>query len=281
MSAIPVIARDEVVGVEPASWGVEASAASQHGGAALDVVRAAWVASGRPFRGLRDGGGASTVGRCARCDEAGGLVDVRQIVSRSFTARDGWLHPGGSGLCRACSWAYRELRLRQLPHIVQRTPLTLTALSPVTLSQALSRQIDDQVAITVPRSGRKHLLPSARWGLVLLEDIAVPWNHADAAHLYVVHDLRALGASDDDLRQPAPPWPLLRTAGPDRGSLLAGWSRLRQWREQRPAHLDIAVIATRNARATARHPHTCVKRRTFKERGPTPDLDPRSFARIN
>lgn len=255
MEAASVIARDEVVGVEPAPGDVAAAGACQQAGAVLDVVRAGWVAAGRPCRGFRHGGVAPPVGRCARCDEAGGLVDVRQVVSRSFTARDGWLHPGGSGLCSACSWAYRELRLRQLPHIVQRTPLTLTALSPVTLSQALSRQIDDQVAITVPRSGRKHLLPSARWGLVLLEDIAVPWKKADATRLDVMHDLRSLGASDDDLRQPAPPWPLLRTAGSDRGRLLTKWSRLRQWREQRPTHLEIAVIATRGWRADTRaHP---------------------------
>lgn len=192
------------------------------------------------------------MGRCARCDEARGLVDVRQILSRSFTARDSWLHPGGPGLCSACSWAYRELRLRRLPHIVQQTPLTLTALTPATLSQALARQVSARAAITVPRSGRKHLLPGARWGLILLDDIAVPWKAADATHLDLVHDLRALGANDDDLRQPAPPWPLLRTAGPDRGHLLATWTHLRRWRQQRPAHLEIALIATRHSREPAR-----------------------------
>ena len=216
----------------------------------VDVVRAAWVAAGRPqVPGLPS---ASVLGCCARCGDSGRLVEVRRVVSRSFTGRDHWTLPGGAGLCSACTWAYQEPALRKRAHIVlgRRQPV-LHALDSPGLLEALSSEVDSQTAVTLPRSGRKHLLPGAQWGRVLLDDIALPWSRADAARLTVLDEIRRLGASDADLRHPAPPWPLIHTVGPaHRPRLLQAWDELRAWRT-RPAHLEVALIATRRPRGLA------------------------------
>lgn len=215
----------------------------------VDVVRAAWVAAGRPrVPGLPS---ASVVGRCARCGDSGVLVEVRRVVSRSFTGRDYWTLPGGAGLCSACTWAYQEPALRKRAHVVlgHRQP-ALHALDSSGLLEVLAREVDSQTVVTVPRSGRKHLLPNAQWGRVLLDDIALPWSRADAARLTVLEEVRGLGASDTDLRQSAPPWPLVQTAGPaQRLQLVQAWDELRLWRN-RPPHLEVALVATRRLRAT-------------------------------
>lgn len=84
------------------------------GGVLGDVVEAAWAAAGRPrtLKMLRAGPRAaagSASQRCARCDGSqGGVLDVRQVVSLRFTARDCWIHPSGSVLCGACSWSYQH-----------------------------------------------------------------------------------------------------------------------------------------------------------------------------
>ena len=215
----------------------------------VDVVRAAWVAAGRPqVPGLPS---ASVLGCCARCGDSGRLVEVRRVVSRSFTGRDRWRLPGGCGLCSACTWAYQEPVLRKRAHIVlgRRQPV-LHALDSPGLLEALAREVDSRAAVTVPRSGRKHLLPGAQWGRVLLDDIALPWSRADAARLTVLDEIRRLGASDADLRHPAPPWLLIHAVGQaHRPQLLQAWDELRAWRT-RPAHLEVALIATRRPRAS-------------------------------
>ncbi len=210
----------------------------------VDVVQVAWGAAGRPLvAGLPSVSGG---GCCARCGTRAAVTEARRVVSRSFTGRDHWAVPGGSGLCGACTWAYQELALRKQAHAVlaRRRP-TLHALDSPGLLEILSEEVGSRVAVTVPRSGRKHLLPAAQWGRVLLDDIALPWSRADAARLAVVDEIRQLGASDADLHQPAPPWPLIQAAGPTRRPrLVHAWDRLRAWRD-RPAHLEVALIATR------------------------------------
>lgn len=239
-----------VRGVSTRDWAGDRDAAPlEVGEFVVDVVRTAWVAAGRPpAPGLPS---ASVVGCCARCGSSGALVEVRRVVSRSFTGRDHWTLPGRAGLCSACTWAYQEPALRKRAHIVlgHRQP-ALHALDSPGLLEVLAREVDSQTAVTIPRSGRKHLLPSAQWGRVLLDDIALPWSRADAARLTVLEEIRALGASDADLRQSAPPWPLVQAAGPaQRLRLVQAWDKLRPWRN-RSAYLEVALVATRRPRAT-------------------------------
>ena len=216
----------------------------------LEVVHAAWVAAGRPSDTGR--AGAAVIDSCARCGSYGVLTDVRHVVSRSFTGRDPWTTPCGSGLCSACTWAYRAPELRRSAHLVVcgQQPV-LRPLDSSALFEALSQPVGPHIAVTVPRSGRKHLLPSARCGRVFLDDVALPWTRADAARLGVMNEVRLLGASDADLRQPAPPWPLIQAAGPKgQARLVQAWDELRGWRSQ-PAHLEAGLIATRRPRSTS------------------------------
>lgn len=219
-------------------------------GLVLEVVQAAWVAAGRPSESGR--AGAAVIDSCARCGSYGVLTDVRHVVSRSFTGRDHWSTPGGSGLCSACTWAYRAPELRRAAHvIVSGQQPALRCLDASSLFEVLSHPVGPHIAVTVPRSGRKHLLPGARWGRLVLDDVALPWAGADAARLGVMDEVRHLGASDADLRQPAPPWPLIQAAGPQgRARLVQAWDELRGWRSQ-PAHLEAALIATRRPRPTS------------------------------
>lgn len=237
-----------VRGVSTRDWAGDRDAAPlEVGEFVVDVVRTAWVAAGRPpVPGLPS---ASVVGCCARCGDSGVLVEVRRVVSRSFTGRDHWTLPGGAGLCSACTWAYREPALRKRAFVVlgHRQP-ALHALDSPGLLEVLAREVDSQTAVAVPRSGRKHLLPGAQWGRVLLDDIALPWSRADATRLAVLEEIRRLGASDADLRLPAPPWPLVQAAGPARRArLVQAWDELRAWR-LRPVYLEVAMIAARRPR---------------------------------
>ncbi|WP_051992197.1 hypothetical protein [Mobilicoccus pelagius] len=90
------------------------------------------------------------------------------------------------------------------------------------------------MALTVPRTGRKHLLPSAMWGRIFFDDVAIPWSSADAHRLRVVERLRAAGASEADLRRPSPLWPLLRSAGGAHTQVLSAWPLLDPWRDRLP-----------------------------------------------
>ena len=58
----------------------------------MDVLTAAWTAAGRPQPGLD-----SQDDRCARCGQAGPVVALRAVISRIFTAYDGWTDPTGTG----------------------------------------------------------------------------------------------------------------------------------------------------------------------------------------
>lgn len=211
-----------------------------------DVVDAAWVAAGRP---MLEAAGVLTEadGPCARCARGGPLAPVRQVVSRSFTAASDWVHPTGAGLCARCTWAYREPALRRCPHHLTRSPARSRPLAADQLLEVLAHPLRPDETITVPQGGRKHLLPSASWGRIALDDAQIPWGSADAARLQTVAALRAAGTGEADLRQPTPPWPLLRRhpAG-SRADLIATWSTLDPWRT-RTLWLDLALIATRQA----------------------------------
>ena len=60
-----------------------------------------------PVEGRRCGG------PCARCGrESPGNISVRSVVSRTFTAFDGWSSPAAQGMCQVCAWVYRTSALR-------------------------------------------------------------------------------------------------------------------------------------------------------------------------
>ena len=151
---------------------------------------------------------------------------MADVVSRGFTGRSEWMNPAGTRLCRVCAWAYRDERVRRHPMVICRRPGEARLVDGAGARAELRRALPEDMALTVPRTGRKHLLPSAMWGRIFFDDVAIPWNTADAHRLRAVEHLRAAGASEADLRRPSPPWPLLRSAGGAHMQVLSTWPLL-------------------------------------------------------
>lgn len=214
-------------------------------GAREDVVSVAWASLGQPAVDLA---AVDVDGECARCGARREVVAAAQVVSRGFTGRSEWALPAGGQLCRGCAWAFRDPRARR-PMVVDRASRRAEFLQGTGLRQVLASPICEQVAVTVPRTGRKHLLPSATWGRIFVDEVAIPWSGRDAARLEILEQLRRLGASETDLRAPVPPWPLLAEAGRDRAQILTAWHELAPWRERTP-WLEVALVATRQGRTT-------------------------------
>lgn len=207
----------------------------------MDVLTAAWTAAGQP----RSQTPTSTVDRCARCGLSAELVSTRQVVSKVFTAFDGWADPSGPGLCPPCCWSYAHPDFRLRPHLVSQQP-ALTALGLTQACALLSAgPLDPTCALTIPlRPGRKHLIPASQWGQVTLDDVALPWRHLDAAGLRTVARLRGLGFGTRMLAEPAPAWSILHRHPRDEWlAISADWARLQRWRPTSP-WLSLALHLT-------------------------------------
>lgn len=207
-----------------------------------DVVSVAWKATGSPTTIDPPTGSQPEVGTCARCGEADELTPIRKVLSRNFTAFDGWSCLTSGGLCRACSWAYRHPMLRSVPHLVVRWPELIQPLTPEGLSATLSRSLSTNLAVVVPlRASRKHAVSAAAWGHVVADDVLLTWTAADAARLTVVHSLHALGISHKALPDPVPPYKVLRgLPGEALAQVLTWWDQLTPWRSQ-PMRFQLAA----------------------------------------
>lgn len=208
----------------------------------MDVLSAVWVAAGRP---CTPPARRALPGRCARCAAQAQLVPTRHVVSKVFTAFDGWADPSGPGLCPSCRWAYANPEFRQRPHLVRQRP-DVQALEAAGVYALLSSgPLEPTCALTVPlRPGRKHLVPLARWGQVTLDDLAVPWRTSDAIALRTVGRLRSLGFGSRMLAEPAPAWSVLRQQPRSQWSRIsADWASLQCWRPASP-WLSLALHLT-------------------------------------
>jgi len=203
------------------------------------VVHSAWSASGCPTV-LRPTG----FGDCGRCGASGAdLVATGAVVSRTFTAFDGWINPHSWGLCAACSWAYRGKGLRTCIGLVTREP-SWRQLSCATAREVLAVALPSDAALIVPLRGRKHLLPSASWGRVSVDDVQLSWTERDAGRLHAVQRLRAQGFGPKMLSAAAPAWAVLRRLPAQSWDVVvADWEVLAVWRRNRP-WFDVAMSVT-------------------------------------
>lgn len=205
-----------------------------------DPVAVAWSALEGPLSTQVAGRGICA--RCASPDQD--LVAVTAVLSRGFTSIEQWRHPSGWGLCQPCAWSYATTELRRHPHLVRLHPPALQALSPLELGQLLTGPVKVDVAVTVPsRPGRKHVLPSAQWGRVTLDETPLTWTRADTVRLAALLRLRQAGAASAALTRPAPPWALIRASRQVRENVITDWEILTPWRE-RPQWLTLALLAT-------------------------------------
>lgn len=207
----------------------------------MNVLTAAYAASGTPAPT------PDLAGRCARCGtHSDQLTRTTQVVSKLFTAFDGWQDPTGRGICPPCAWAHTAPQLRQHPHLV--TAGALEQLTRPALEQLLlAGPLTGRQALVVPlRPGRKHLLPEATWGHVTTDAARLPWTAGDVTRLEAVLRLRAAGFGSRMLAADAPPWPVFSRIAPDLWTqVLTDWEALAPWRTRRP-WLDLALHATTN-----------------------------------
>lgn len=208
----------------------------------MDVLTAAWVGAGSPTPHP-----ATLTGECSHCGAHDHLVAVRAVVSKQFTGFDGWANPSGPGVCPGCAWGYSTAELRAGAHLITRDPATLTCLDRTGLANLLrSGPVGAGVALVVPlRPGRKHLLPSAVWGRVSIEDVDLVWSHQEVCRLRQVDQLRALGFGSRMLTGAAPPFQVMKNLTPGQfHQALQAWDQLEPWRQPGNPWLALAVHIT-------------------------------------
>lgn len=214
----------------------------------MDVLTAAWLAAGaRPAPAL------TRAGRCARCSTLAELTAVRSAISKTFTGFEGWGDPGGTGLCGACAWAYTTPQLRAEPHLVTRQPVGLRRLQRTDIRAVLlTGALDPCLALVVPlRPGRKHVVPTARWGRVTVDDAVLPWGDSDAARLGELIELRGRGFGSRMLTEPAPSYHVLRRLPPDQWQpTMRAWQQLAPWRAPDSPWLPLALHVTTSTQET-------------------------------
>ena len=209
----------------------------------MDVLTAAWIGDGRPTVEPSP----TLEGPCARCGTTAALVPARSVISKAFTAFDGWSTPNGRGLCPACAWCYDTTSLRAVAHLVTRQLPALRRMTrddAVVLLRAGALAVD--LSLVVPlRPGRKHVVPAAEWGRVSVDDVPVPWSASDAQLLEAVLELRSQGFGTRMLAEPAPPVPVLKALAPDRWArVLQLWEALGPWRTPDSPWMDLALHIT-------------------------------------
>lgn len=183
---------------------------------------------------------------CARCACAAATIKVGDVVSRKFTAWDNWADPASPRLCLACAWAYRTTQLRAGTFLVTRPPRgpSCQPLTPPDLLEVLLEgPVPSDCLISLPlRAGRRHVLPTARFGQVCLDGTNLSWSTGDARRLHLVAQLRSEGVPWTAFTDPAPPWRALRRSS-DPSQMLHSWEELAAWRES-GLWLQAALAAT-------------------------------------
>jgi len=210
----------------------------------MDVLTTAWTAAGKPRPSLA--AAARRTGNCARCGTTSGeLTATGKVISKVFTGFDHWHSPHGPALCPSCTWGYRTPQLRAASHLVSADPARMRQLTIPQLGILLESPLPCDVAVIVPlHPGRKHLVPTAGWGRVTIDDIQLPWGVDDTRRLAAMRRLRAAGFGSRMLAEPTPPWPVFRRI-PRHGwaDVLTDWPALDPWRSRR-LWFDLAAHAT-------------------------------------
>lgn len=208
----------------------------------MNVLTAAWMGSGSP---QPDNLGRR--GACARCGSEAELVPVGTAISKTFTGFDGWRDVTGRGLCPPCAWGHSTATLRSNPHIVRRDPPCLAAQTRSQVAETLlAGGLPVDVAVVVPlRPGRKHILPTASWGRVNVDDTQLAWTSRESHLLTDVVDLRGAGFGSQMLREATPPFGALSKLPRHQwAAVLDAWGRLAVWRSPDNPWLALALNVT-------------------------------------
>ena len=210
----------------------------------MNVLTAAWSGSGAPASSASGGLGP---GRCARCGTEANLTPTRAAISKSFTGFDDWADPSGRGLCAGCAWGYSTPALRAVPHLITQSPAGMHLLSRSETGRLLGAgPLAVDRALVVPlRPGRKHILPTAAWGRVSVDDAQLAWTEREVRLLGVVVRLRELGFGSRMLAEPAAPYSVLSGLPAEaRAEVMDDWALLDAWRVPAGPWLPLAVHLT-------------------------------------
>jgi hypothetical protein len=211
----------------------------------VDPALTAWHLAGSPSTGQASRG----PGRCDRCGgRTAHTVHISDVVSDQFTGWDRYATaPGQPCWCAGCAWAHSDATLRTRPHIISTSRAGVA--DPTLLRHTLSTPLPPDLAVIIPLSRKKHLLPAAQWGTVTTDDLALRWGRQEARLLALVEWLRARGFSEAALSEPAPRYEaLVRLTAADQAHVLSAWPDLQPWRANRVL-LRIALLSTRKAAA--------------------------------
>lgn len=199
----------------------------------MDPVKIAWRQLATAVAERPDAG----PGRCKRCGSVTRVVALDDVVSAKFTGFDQL--QSGDGLCAACTWSFASTT-RLLTLVI--TPTKARVLDTPSLYEVLLAPVRD--AVVVPFSGRKHVLPSAHWGTVRVDDANLVWTSSDAERLRVVANLRTSGVPPAALHQPTLPWAWARQHLELIGTTQREWETIAPWRNT--PYLALALKATQH-----------------------------------
>lgn len=211
----------------------------------VDPLWVLWHAMGEP---VPTGAPMNKTGTCDRCgaySEAASRVKV--VVSDKFTGWADYTQHADPLWCVACTWAHTTSEVRTRGWRIGGTR-TVEANGP-TLFTELDNPLSSHVAITVPLSRHKHILPSARWGVVTTDDRTLVWTATEVMRLRSVAWLRLHGFSEAALFETVPRFEqIARMSDAAVNLTMRHWGELAAWRTD-PTYLKVACVATRTPAA--------------------------------
>lgn len=145
-------------------------------------------------------------GICGICRQECNVRSLTDVLSTQFTDWDK-IPRDTTVICEECEWVY-QIPLLRTSYLYFTAPDTARVLTREETSGMLLHSFSPLEALTLPLSGRKHLLPSCEWGTVTSDAGTFPWTVAEVELASAVRQLRESGASDavlfgKDLLSPA------------------------------------------------------------------------------
>lgn len=204
----------------------------------VDPVKIAWDCLHNGFSyGLAL---SQEVEECARCRTMEKCVAISEVVSPNFTDWEIFKNER-KGLCLKCSWALKTPELRTSNILLDKTKGTAVLVSAFETQEKLLNPLKIHEALTVPISGRKHLLVKVKWGEIVNDDASVPWSDGAASMLSSVKELRKDGVTTKALLNDYPPVSISRSTS-NLAEFFAKWEIVKKWRGT--PQLDIALKIT-------------------------------------
>jgi hypothetical protein len=191
---------------------------------------------------------APTGDLCSRCHNTPGVFLVRQVVSAQFGGWDLIAGPHAAATwCVACCWAHTTPELRSRPWTVQTGPSRTSQGAGGVAEMLRTGPLAPTVAVIVPISRHKHLLPIAAWGRVTTDDAVLPWTALDAEAFTHLEWFRDRGVTEAELMQPAPPFTVLAQPDVPLAEVWRRWGHMDRLRNV-PRVMAVALRASRSER---------------------------------